>query len=561
MTLSLSSIVDPKIARKYALANAILHDGRADEKAVIGKVIAEDPSLKSIIKELSEIVKVVVDEVNKLSLDEQKLELESLAPELLEKHRESKPQELPPLPNVKDEVVMRLAPYPSGPLHIGNSRMVLLNDEYVKKYNGKLILMFDDTIGSEEKSILPEAYDQIRNGLDWLGVMYHETLYKSDRIPLFYEWADKLLRKGHAYVCECSYKQLRELRDKCTECEHRSRTPQENMDKWNQMIHGQFKEYGAVVRLKTRMDHPNPAFRDRVLLRVSDRKHPRVSQQIRVWPLLEFSWAVDDYVLGVTHVLRGKDLMIEDEMELAIWEKIGIKSRPEFVHYGILFFKEMELSKSKYRQAIEDGSLKGVDDPRTWTLESLRRRGIRPEAVRSFILSFGLSLTDVEVPVDNLYAENRRLIDLDANRYFFVPRPVEIEIENMPEIQETQAPVHPDSPERGSRILEVAKTLYVDSEDLEKLRGKDVRLKDLFNVRLDSKSRFLSMELRDIPKIQWLARGEKMVIVMPEGNEVEGLVEPSILGAKVGEVVQFERFGFVRIDAVQPELRGYFAHR
>ena len=553
--------MDSKAVRKYALQNAVLHGGKADAKAILGKVLAEDSSLKSRIKEVAEEIKMAVEETNKLMPEQQRAELEALAPELLERPRVEKPLELPPLPNLGEKVVMRLAPYPSGPLHIGNARMVLLNDQYVKRHKGKLILMFDDTIGSEEKFILPEAYHQIREGLDWLGVQYHEILYKSDRLPLFYEWADKLIREGHAYVCECSYDTLRAKREKGEACEHRQRGPDVNVAKWRDMLYGGFREGEAVLRLRTRMDNPNPAFRDRVLLRISEREHPRVGRQYRVWPLLEFSWAVDDYALGVTHVLRGKDLMIEDEMEVAVWDCLGITRRPQFVHYGIFFFREMELSKSKYRVAIQEGRIEGIDDPRTWTLQSLKKRGIRPEAVRSFILSFGLSLTDIEVPSENLYAENRRMIDSDANRFFFVPKPVRIEIEGMPDINEARVPVHPDHPERGYRRLPVAPSLYIPSDDMERLRGTEVRLKDLCNVRLDNTSVFLSKEVKDIPKIQWLAEGVPMRVVMPDGAPAEGLGEPSIRSARVDDVVQLERFGFVRIDNIGAEVKAYFAHR
>ena len=547
--------------RKYALQNAVLHGGKAESMAVVGKVLAEDPSLKPQIKQVAENIRATVDEVNKLTVEQQRAELEKLAPELLEKPKAGKASELPPLSNIGERVVMRLAPYPSGPLHIGNARMVLLNDEYVKRNKGTLILMFDDTIGSEEKFILPEAYDQIRDGLDWLGIEYHDVLYKSDRLPLFYEWAGRLIDGGHAYVCECPYRELRDLRDRKQDCVHRGRTVGDNLAKWREMLDGGFREGEAVLRIKTRMDYPDPAFRDRVLLRVSDREHPRVGTRYRVWPLLEFSWAVDDYLLGVTHVLRGKDLTIEDDMEIAIWDRLGIERRPSFIHYGILFFREMELSKSKYRIAIQEGRISGIDDPRTWTLQSLRRRGIRPEAVRAFILGFGLSLTDIEVPADSLYSENRKLIDADSKRYFFVPSPVQIEIDGMPDIGEVRLASHPDFPEMGHRTLRVSPKMHISREDFENLKGTEVRLKDLCNIRLDARSAFLSREVRDIPKIQWLAEGVPMKVVMPDGSLVEGLGERSLLEAGRGDTVQLERFGFARIDNIAPELKAYFAHR
>ena len=161
--------MDAGLLRKYVLQNAIMHDGKADAKAILGKVLAEDPSLKPKAREIVELAKLVVQEVNGLSIEEQKGELLRIAPDMMQREKVVRSAGLPPLPGASGPVVMRLAPYPSGPLHIGNSRMVLLNDEYVKRYKGRLILMFDDTIGSDEKYILPEAYDQIEDGLELKG--------------------------------------------------------------------------------------------------------------------------------------------------------------------------------------------------------------------------------------------------------------------------------------------------------------------------------------------------------------------------------------------------------
>ncbi len=389
-------------ARKFALQNAVLHDGKADARAVLGRLLSEDPSLRSSAKEAAREVERVVAEVNRLSPDAQRAELTSIAPELLERARaDVGPKELPPLPGAVDgKVVLRLAPYPSGPLHIGNARAFVLNDAYAKRYHGRLLLVFDDTIGSEEKPLLPEAFDQVKEGLDWAGVEYDQVLYKSDRIPLHYEWAEKLLATGEAYVCECDADTLRKNREGMRACVHRTQDVDETIAMWKAMLAGEYGEGEAVVRLKTDMAHPNPAFRDRVLFRIAEREHPRVGTRYRVWPMLEFSWAVDDHLLGITHVIRGKDLVMEDMMEARIWDVLEIARRPAFVHFGILRFKDIELSKSRYRKEIAAGRLTGIDDPRTWSLQSLRRRGIRPAALREFVLSFGLSLNDIEVPAE-----------------------------------------------------------------------------------------------------------------------------------------------------------------
>jgi glutamyl-tRNA synthetase len=551
-------------ARKFALQNAVLHGGKAEAKAVLGRMLAEDPDLRTKARETAAYVEQVVAEVNRSSLDAQRAQLELLAPELLERTAVAVgPKELPPLPNAVDgKVVLRLAPYPSGPLHIGNARAFVLNDAYAKRYHGRLLLVFDDTIGSEDKPLLPESFDQIKEGLDWAGVEYHDVLYKSDRIPLHYEWAEKLLATGEAYVCECDAETLRKNREAMKACVHRIQDVDETIAMWKAMLAGEYGEGEAVVRLKTDMADPNPAFRDRVLFRVAERAHPRVGDRYRVWPMLEFSWAVDDVLLGITHVLRGKDLVMEDQMETRIWDILQVDRRPEFAHFGILRFKDLELSKSGYRKEIAAGRLTGVDDPRTWSLQSLRRRGIRPAALREFVLSFGLSLNDIEVPAETLYAENRRMIDKDANRYFFVPDPVAVEIEGLPPIERVKAPLHPEFPGRGERELPAGPKVHVAKEDFDRFRGKEVRLKDFCNIVLDHRARFLSMENKDIPKIQWVKHGVNVHLVLPDGSESRGLGEPLVASLKVDDVVQFERIGFARIDHVsKAEVRAYFAHR
>jgi glutamyl-tRNA synthetase len=552
--VSLDSLI-----RKYALQNAVFFDGEANAKAVVGKVLAEDKSLRSKGVEVTALAEKIVEEVNQLTLEEQTAELEQIDPELMERKKVERDMSLPELPNVKDKVVMRLAPYPSGPLHIGNARMVLLNDEYVKRHNGKLILVYDDTIGSAEKLPINEAYDYIKEGLDWLGVKCDETVYKSDRMDLFYEWGERLIREGHAYVCECPSKELRSLRNEGKECSHRAVSVEENLENWNKMLEGKYGEGEAIVRIKTDMQHPNPAFRDRVLLRISDREHPRVGDKYHVWPMLELSWAVDDHVLGVTHILRGKELVMEDLMEKWIWDALGLEG-PEFVHYGMMRLKGVKLSKSQVRRKIEAGELTGIDDPRAWTMQSLERRGIRPEAVRSFVLSFGMSLTDIEVPAENLYAENRKLIDAEAARYFFVPDPVRLDIIGVPEIDSVEIPLHPEFPERGMRRLSAGDVVFIAKEDFENYRGEKVRLKDFCNILLNERSDFISLQVEDIPKIQWLHDHMPVEIVMPDGSVVKGLGELNLEYTEEGQLIQFERFGFVKIDSKGDPIVAMFAH-
>jgi len=163
------------------------------------------------------------------------------------------------------------------------------------------------------------------------------------------------------------------------------------------------------------MQYKDPAFRDRVIFRISDREHPLTKNRYRVWPLLDFSWAVDDHLLEITHVLRGKELMIETEMEKYIFDIFGWK-HPEFMHMGLLNFEGIKISKSKGQKEIKEGKYTGWDDPRTWSIQSLIKRGIEPEALRKFLISLGIKPNEITVPIDILYAENRKLLREKAKR-------------------------------------------------------------------------------------------------------------------------------------------------
>lgn len=552
-----------KIILKHALINAIEHNGKADFQSVLGKVIAEDPSLKEKIGELIPKVKITVEEVNLLSLEKQRTRLENQEVKIEEKKVEQKG--LPPLPNVEnyEMVVMRLAPFPSGPLHIGNVRVVLLNDYYVKKYKGKLLLVIDDTIGSEEKFIVPKAYELIVDGLKWLGVKWDKLFFKSDRLELYYRATENLIKKNLAYVCECDAETLRKNRMKGIECKHRNQDPEYNLKKWNQMLAGKYGEGDIVVRLKTDIRHENPAFRDRVLLRIADRKHPRVGRKYKVWPLLELSWAIDDHLLGITHILRGKDLIMEDLIEDFIWSRLGVQ-KAEFIHCGLLSIREAKLSKTAARKAIERKEFLGWDDPRTWSLQSLRRRGIQPEAIKKFIIGMGLSLADVTVPAEILYAENRKVIDHLSNRYFAIINPVKFSIKNGPKIKKIDALLHPDFPARGNRKIPInIKKIYIEKEDLKKYRNNEVGLINLFSVELKKKMEFFSKEIKiKKPKIQWVSEPNvKIKIIMPDGSIKQAIAELGIKKAKVNDLIQLVRIGFCRVDKTGREIKLCFAHR
>ncbi|MDO8628537.1 MAG: glutamate--tRNA ligase [Nanoarchaeota archaeon] len=547
-----------KTIRKHTLENAIKYEGKAQPGAVIGKIIAENP--KEDKQQLIKQVQTIVKEINKLTLAEQLKKAEKEYPEILEKKEKIKEERiLPELPNVGKKVVMRFAPYPSGPLHLGNARPALLNDEYCKKYQGKLLLVIDDTIGSEEKNIEPEAYQLIPEGLQWLGINYDKKIiYKSDRLDIYYKYAEEIIQKGAVYVCTCKPEQLREKRKEGIACGCRNQTIDITQQAWKAMFTQ--PEGAAALRIKTDMQHPNPAFRDRVLFRICEREHPKVGKKYRVWPMLEFSWAIDDYLLGITHVIRGKELMIESDMERFIWNIYGWQG-PELLHAGLLQFEGVKLSKSKSKQEVKSGKYTGWDDPRTWSLQSLERRGFKPESIRKFILNFGMNQTEITAPIDALYSENRKMINEEANRYFMVETMKKIAITGVP-IKTTQAPKHPENKEKGTRTLPLGKEYYIDDE-LQK--EKTYRLMHAFNFK-DGK--YLSTDVDQqlqATMIHWLPIINDLIkieILMDDGTTTHGFAEPALAEEKEGKLIQFERKYFCSIDKKKNDtITLWYLHR
>ena len=549
-------------ARRATLENAIAHEGAAQAGPIVGRLLATDASLRPQADAVRALVSEYVAEFRGLPIAELEDRLNSLGGPTAERPKVVR-DEAPDFPEllgaVRGKVVLRMAPFPSGVLHIGNARMLFVNQLYRERYDGKLLLVFDDTAGSAEKRIETEFFDLILGDCQIAGVRPDAVYYKSDRIALFYPWARRIIEKGGAYVCVCPQELLGRNRAAGIACPERSQAVEETLEGWEKMLGGTYAPGEAVLRLRTDMADPDPAFRDRVLLRISDIDHPRVGRKFRVWPMLEFSWAVDDVELGITHVLRGKDLVMEDRMQRYIWDLLGITG-PPFLHWGILRVREAKVAKSKSYQEVRSGLYDGYADPRTWSLRSLVRRGISMHALREFILSFGMSLADIEVPAETLYSENRKRIDPTTVRRAFVPDPVRVDVEDYPfDLAQVTLPNHPDRPELGRRAVAAGPSFYLPRRDLIAHAGSEVRLKDLINIRLgpevapaggSMRAVFTSRENRKLPRLQWVgSEGAVSIDVLGlEGDHTSGLGESALSAAHPGEAVQFERVGFVRVE-------------
>ena len=337
------------------------------------------------------------------------------------------------------------------------------------------------------------------------------------------------------------------------------------------MLEGVYREGKAILRIKTSMQHKNPAFRDRVLFRISERKHPRVGDKYKVWPMLEFSWAIDDKLLGITHIIRGNELMIESEMERYIW-KIFKWKEPEIIHHGLLQIEGIKLSKSKSNQEVKSGHYRGWDDPRTWSLQSLKKRGIRPEAIRKFCLDFGLTRNDVTAPIEILYKENKKFVE-SSNRYFFIANPIKVKIYDAADMY-TELLLHPDYPERGRRKFYTKQEFYISYKDFIHIKKNtgNYRFMNLFNFSSDGKNFYYISQKLDpslnAKLIHWLPADEennkrliKTEVLMPDGHLAIGLCEENTRNVQEDEVVQFERFGFVRLGKKSKVYNFWFAHK
>ena len=551
-------------ARKFALQNALEYEGKASVKAVMSRVMGAAPEYRRRTGEVAEVVKNVVNDVNALSTEAQRSELAELAPELLEKNVTEKKQELTPLKNAEGGVMMRLAPNPSGPLHIGHTRMAILNDEYGRRYGGRLIVRREDT---NPPTGLPEAYDMIIEDLNWLGVECHEVVNQSSRFDMYYEHARKLLELGKAYMCGCESEIWRKMKDSSRPCPHRSTGPGVNLDLWERMLAGDFQPGEMSLIVKTDLEHPNPAVRDFVALRLVDEPHPLTGDDYGVYPLYNFSVAIDDHLMGMPHVLRGKDHLNNTLRQKYVYGHLGWKE-PEFIHYGWVSIEDTILSTRQIKAAIQQGEYTGWGDPRLGTVAALARRGIRPEAIRKYWLDVGAKDVDMKFSWQNLYAHNKEIVDPMAKRYFFVWEPREIMLTGVDALT-SNAPLHPGHPEKGTRQVELSGdiTIKVAREDLEGLEtGIILRLKDLCNVEVVSERemRFIGNDLSIIKGgaaiIHWVGPDAvEARVQMPDGSVREGLAESAALES-VGEIVQFERFGFDRLEKKEI-LEGYFAHR
>ena len=563
-----------KEIRKFALQNAFEHEGKTQDKIVLSKILGSKPEFRNKVNEITEDISEIVSSVNQISLEEQKKEIEENFPDLLKpKEKKEEREGLPLLEGaIEGKVVTRFPPEPNGYPHIGHAKAAIINIEYAKMYGGKCILRMDDTNPEAERM---EYHAAIKVGLDWLGVKFDIIKNTSDDMELFYEKGIELINSGKAYVCTCKRDTVSKNRKERKSCKCSFRDIKENNQGWEKMFE-KFKPGEAIVRFRGDMKSDNAVMRDPVLFRIIDEKHYTLGEKYRVWPSYDFAVAIEDSNDGITHAFRSKEFELRKDLINAILEALSMR-KPYQGFFSRLEFKGMPVSKRILRPLIEQGKVSWYDDPRLPTLEGLRRRGIKAEAIKKFILSLGLTKANTLAPFDALESFNRKFVDADSIRLFMVHKPKKLRIHNLP-FSFVEISNHPIK-DMGKRKIEIDENILISEDDAKNIKEHtQIRLMGLGNVTITKVNRELegdfieSVETRDIQKIQWVPEknSHKIKLLIPNQlfiedefnenslEELDVYTEPHYLKLKEGEEIQFVRFGYCRKDS---QNQAIFTHK
>ncbi|GAB6880182.1 glutamate--tRNA ligase [Halorubrum gandharaense] len=535
----------------------------------MGPLMGENPDFRPHGDEIPGVIGPVVSEVATMDPEARRDRLAELAPELveeLEAEEEADEHTLPDLPNAEEgEVVMRAAPNPNGPWHMGHARMPAVIGTYKERYDGEFICRFDDTDPETKRPDL-DAYDAILEDIEYLGFEADRVLKASDRLDTYYEHARNLIDAGGAYTCSCSGEAFSELKNNAEPCPHRDKDTETVHAEFDDMVAGEYDSGEMTLRVRTDIEHKNPALRDWVAFRMIDTPHPREeAADYRCWPMLDFQSGVDDHLTGVTHIIRGIDLQDSAKRQRFVYDYFDWEY-PEVLHWGHVQIDEydVKMSTSTIKQLIDDGELTGWDDPRAPTIRSVRRRGIRGEAIVESMVELGMSTSDVDLAMSSVYANNRDIVDEESNRYFLVrdradDPAVELDVTGGPEAG--HPPLHPNYEERGSRTIPADRVL-VESSDLPEEGGR-VWLKGYGCVEYDGADlTYLDADLSvvkegDVNVIHWAPAEESLkTLVRTIEGDVRGFAEPAVVDAGADTLVQFERYGFARLDAFDPDPTG-----
>jgi glutaminyl-tRNA synthetase len=505
----------------------------------------------------------------------------------------------------------RLPPEPNGYMHIGHVKAFLIDYNIAKDFGGTLDLRFDDTNPAKEET---EFVDAIMYDAHWLGIEWERVLYSSDFFDTLYAWAIKLIKKGKAYVDDQSPEEVSKNRGTWTEpgvespC--RNRSVEENLDLLERMKNGEFPDGAKVLRAKIDMAHGNMNMRDPIMYRIiHEPAHHRTGKKWCIYPMYDWAQGQNDAMHGVTHSLCS--IEYEDHRPLYEWflNELEIENKPRQIEFARLNINYTVMSKRKLRRLVDENHVNGWDDPRMPTLSGMRRRGVRPEAIRDFIGRTGVAKNinaraGVMVDMALLEACIREDLNKIAPRKMAVLNPLKVVIENYPEgqVEEFDVANNPEDPQAGTRKVPFSKVLYIEQDDFREepppkyfrlSPGREVRLRNAYFIKCESvvkdadgnivelrctydpatrggdaqdgrkvkatihwvsAAHAISAEVRNYDRLfnnpDPEASGDFIADLNPNSLRIltSCLLEPSLAGAQPGEKYQFERLGYFCVD-------------
>lgn len=513
------------------------------------------------------------------------------------------------------KVHTRFPPEPNGYLHIGHAKAICIDFGTALKYNGLCNLRFDDTNPVKEDV---EYIESIQRDVKWLGFDWEDRMYfASDYFEKLYEYAVKLIEKGKAYVCDLTADEIREYRGTLTtpgkESPYRNRSVEENLDLFKRMRAGEFEDGSRVLRAKIDMKSPNLNMRDPVIYRISHATHHRTGDEWPIYPMYDYAHPISDALEGITHSLCT--LEFEDHRPLYDWflKELEFENPPRQIEFSRLELTNIITSKRKLRKLVEEGYVKGWDDPRIPTISGMRRRGYTPEAIRDFCDRVGVAKSLSKVDYALLEHCVREDLKLKEPRIMGVIRPLKVVITNYPEdkVEYFEVENNQEAPEMGNRQVPFSRVLYIEQEDFMEnppkkyfrlYPGNEVRLKNAYFIKCEkvikdeqtgeiielhctydpetrSGSGFTGRKVKGT--LHWVSAAhavkaevrlydhlflEEDQMEEAETFELDGMklnakslevlesyIEPSVKGAKPGDRFQFIRNGYYCVDSDSTE--------
>lgn len=520
----------------------------------------------------------------------------------------------------------RFPPEPNGYLHIGHAKSVLLNYSIAQEFGGKFNLRFDDTNPEKEEQ---EYVDAIKRDIKWLGVDWEDReFYASDYFEQLYQWAEELIKKGKAYVCDLSPEEVSEYRGKAQvqdgkvitppgrESPYRNRSVEENLDLFRRMRAGEFPNGAKTLRAKIDMAHPNLNMRDPVMYRIMHVPHHRTGTQWCIYPTYDWAHGQSDSIEGITHSICT--LEFEDHRPLYDWflDQLGIH-HPRQIEFARLNLTYTVMSKRLLLQLVQEGHVRGWDDPRMPTIAAMRRRGYTPEAIHEFVRRVGVSKRESITEIELLEHCVRQGLNKRALRRLAVLDPLRVVITNYPDgqVEWLDALNNPEDKSAGTRKVPFSKVLYIERDDFMEnppkefyrlAPGREVRLRYAYFIKCvevikDAQGNVIELRCTYDPAtrggeapdgrrvqatIHWVSAQHAIdaevrlydrlftkpdPLDVPEGHDWKENInpnslvvlqncklEPSLSDAKVGDRFQFERKGYFCVDPDSTEQKLVF---